>query len=135
MAKKTLSMSLVVAMLATSNVPVWAAEFSDGADVAVETEAPAVDNTTTEAAFSDDTAETPVIDSTVDAPAAQEVDDGTEINKENYTVSNLKLSEVGSWGNSPKNVITVASGSITNKGVDVKDFNYTKVNPFVKTLF
>ena len=118
-------MSLVVAMLATSNVPVWAAEFSDGADVAVETEAPAVDNTTTEAAFSDDTAETPVIDSTVDAPAAQEVDDGTEINKENYTVSNLKLSEVGSWGNSPKNVITVASGSITNKGVDVKDFNYT----------
>ena len=125
MAKKTLSMSLVVAMLATSNVPVWAAEFSDGADVAVETEAPAVDNTTTEAAFSDDTAETPVIDSTVDAPAAQEVDDGTEINKENYTVSNLKLSEVGSWGNSPKNVITVASGSITNKGVDVKDFNYT----------
>ena len=125
MAKKTLSMSLVVAMLATSNVPVWAAEFSDGTDAAVETEAPAVDNTTTEAAFSDDTAETPVIDSTVDAPAAQEVDDGTEINKENYTVSNLKLSEVGSWGNSRKNVITVASGSITNKGVDVKDFNYT----------
>ena len=34
-AKKTLSMSLVVAMLATSNVPVWAAEFSDGSDVAV----------------------------------------------------------------------------------------------------
>ena len=32
MAKKTLSMSLVVAMLATSNVPVWAAEFSDGTD-------------------------------------------------------------------------------------------------------
>ena len=40
MAKKTLSMSLVVAMLATSNVPVWAAEFSDGTDTAVETEAP-----------------------------------------------------------------------------------------------
>ena len=38
MAKKTLSMSLVVAMLATSNVPVWAAEFSDGTDAAVETE-------------------------------------------------------------------------------------------------
>ena len=32
MAKKTLSMSLVVAMLATSNVPVWASEFSDGSD-------------------------------------------------------------------------------------------------------
>ncbi len=39
MAKKTLSMSLVVAMLATSNVPVWAAEFSDGSDAAVATEA------------------------------------------------------------------------------------------------
>ena len=39
MAKKTLSMSLVVAMLATSNVPVWAAEFSDGTDAAVTSEA------------------------------------------------------------------------------------------------
>ena len=37
MAKKTLSMSLVVAMLATSNVPVWAAEFSDGTDVTAVT--------------------------------------------------------------------------------------------------
>ena len=52
MAKKTLSVSLAVAMLATSNVPVWAAEFSDGADAAftaevetpvVEVEAPVVD--------------------------------------------------------------------------------------------
>ena len=43
MAKKTLSMSLVVAMLATSNVPVWAAEFSDGTDAAAVTEAPATD--------------------------------------------------------------------------------------------
>ena len=37
MAKKTLSMSLVVAMLATSNVPVWAAEFSDGTDATAVT--------------------------------------------------------------------------------------------------
>ena len=46
MAKKTLSMSLVVAMLATSNVPVWAAEFSDGTDATAftsEAEAPVVD--------------------------------------------------------------------------------------------
>ena len=43
MAKKTLSMSLVVAMLATSNVPVWAAEFSDGTDAAVATEASAAE--------------------------------------------------------------------------------------------
>ncbi|MFR8904690.1 MAG: hypothetical protein ACLVHS_12925 [Blautia wexlerae] len=59
MAKKTLSMSLVVAMLATSNVPVWAAEFSDGSDVAVETEAP-VAGAATE--FSDDTVETPAVE-------------------------------------------------------------------------
>ena len=46
MAKKTLSMSLVVAMLATSNVPVWAAEFSDGsdADVAITSEAPVAED-------------------------------------------------------------------------------------------
>ena len=56
MAKKTLSMSLVVAMLATSNVPVWAAEFSDGSDVAVETEAPAE--------FADET-EAPVVEDVV----------------------------------------------------------------------
>ena len=62
MAKKTLSMSLVVAMLATSNVPVWAAEFSDGSDVAVETEAPVAEDTTD--AFSDDVAEAPVADDT-----------------------------------------------------------------------
>ena len=49
MAKKTLSMSLVVAMLATSNVPVWAAEFSDGSEATTftsEAEAPVVDDTT-----------------------------------------------------------------------------------------
>ena len=66
MAKKTLSMSLVVAMLATSNVPVWAAEFSDGSDdVAVATEAPAAET------FSDATAEAPVVEDTTDAVAAQ----------------------------------------------------------------
>ena len=51
MAKKTLSMSLVVAMLATSNVPVWAAEFSDGSDATTftsEAEAPAVSDDTSE---------------------------------------------------------------------------------------
>ena len=45
MAKKTLSVSLAVAMLATSNVPVWAAEFSDGSEAAFtsEVEAPVVE--------------------------------------------------------------------------------------------
>ena len=68
MAKKTLSMSLVVAMLATSNVPVWAAEFSDGTDAAVETEADA---------FVADETETPVVeDTTEDASAASVVESG-----------------------------------------------------------
>ena len=91
MAKKTLSMSLVVAMLATSNVPVWAAEFSDGSDAAVtsEAEAPAVDTTeefsdNTEAAA---TAEAPVVEDGTDATVAQAND--------NYTVkTNLTLKAV-----------------------------------------
>ena len=87
MAKKTLSMSLVVAMLATSNVPVWAAEFSDGTDVAVtsEAEAPAVD---TADEFSDNAAEAPVVaDDTTDVPAAQVA--------EGYTVNtNMELKSV-----------------------------------------
>ena len=65
MAKKTLSMSLVVAMLATSNVPVWAAEFSDGSDVAVATEAPAAE------AFDDDADAAPVVDDSDNADVAQ----------------------------------------------------------------
>ena len=66
MAKKTLSMSLVVAMLATSNVPVWAAEFSDGTDISTfssEAEAPVVDNEVT-----DDTASAQtIVDDSSDA--------------------------------------------------------------------
>ena len=68
MAKKTLSMSLVVAMLATSNVPVWATEFSDGTDAAeVTTETPAVETE----AFSDNEAETPVVEDTENTASAQ----------------------------------------------------------------
>ena len=66
MAKKTLSMSLVVAMLATSNVPVWAAEFSDGTDAAVATEAPAAET------FSAETDATPVVEESTDAAVASE---------------------------------------------------------------
>ena len=69
MAKKTLSMSLVVAMLATSNVPVWAAEFSDGSDAAVTSDAEASVAET----FSDDTAEAPVVDDTTDTTPATAV--------------------------------------------------------------
>ena len=61
MAKKALSISLVAAMLATSNVPVWAAEdlFSDGG-ATVET--PAIET------FSDDTSA--VVE---EAPAVQKI--------------------------------------------------------------
>ena len=86
MAKKTLSMSLVVAMLATSNVPVWAAEFSDGTDAAVETEAPVVEDTTADVAteaFTDDTA--PVVDNDENAVVATAASDydlsGITVNK------------------------------------------------------
>ena len=72
MAKKTLSMSLVVAMLATSNVPVWAAEFSDGTDAAVATEAPAAET------FSAETDATPVVEESTDATAATETVSGNE---------------------------------------------------------
>ena len=65
MAKKTLSMSLVVAMLATSNVPVWAAEFSDGSDVAVATEAPAEFADETEAPVVEDATEVSPAEATV----------------------------------------------------------------------
>ena len=67
MAKKTLSMSLVVAMLATSNVPVWAAEFSDGSDVSVETEAPVAET------FSDETEAAPVVEDTTETTSATAV--------------------------------------------------------------
>ena len=64
MAKKTSSMSLVVAILATSNVPEWAAEFSDCSDVAVATETPVAEE------FNDDAVATPVGDATDNAAVA-----------------------------------------------------------------
>ena len=119
MAKKTLSMSLVVAMLATSNVPVWAAEFSDGSDVSVETEAPVVEDnaadTATEA-FTDDATPT-VEDTTTDAAT---IDSVADINLENYTVTDLKIGTVGAWDSD----VTV-SGSIKKDGVEVDGLEYT----------
>ena len=91
MAKKTLSMSLVVAMLATSNVPVWAAEFSDGSDAAVtsEAETPAVETTDE---FSDAAAQTAVVDETPEisdgnADVATDSDAGTQTINNNVTIS------------------------------------------------
>ena len=82
MAKKTLSMSLVVAMLATSNVPVWAAEFSDGSDVAVATEAPAE--------FTDETEAAPVVEDAAEEVSTAQVAEGYTVN------TNMEL-KAGDW--------------------------------------
>ena len=96
MAKKTLSMSLVVAMLATSNVPVWAAEFSDGSDdVAVATEAPAAE------AFSDETADAPVVDDTTDAAPAS-----IKVNEADMSLDLSAEKDSITWGTSATDKIT-----------------------------
>ena len=69
MAKKTLSISLAVAMLATSNVPVWAAEFSDGSDVAFTSEAVVEEAPAAEVV--DEAAEAPVVEDEA-APVAED---------------------------------------------------------------
>ena len=97
MAKKTLSMSLVVAMLATSNVPVWAAEFSDGTDAAVATEAPAE--------FADEAEAAPVVED-----AAEVADVATA------TAPTLNLTD---W-----NSTLSVSGDIKDENTDVTSFNY-----------
>ena len=97
MAKKTLSMSLVVAMLATSNVPVWAAEFSDGTDATVATEAPAE--------FADEAEAAPVVED-----AAEVADVATA------TAPTLNLTD---W-----NSTLSVSGDIKDENTDVTSFNY-----------
>ena len=103
MAKKTLSMSLVVAMLATSNVPVWAAEFSDGSDVSVETEAPAAET------FSDDATETPVVDDTTDAAPAS-----IKVNEADMSLDLSVAKNSITWGEDGNgNVTAAATDAIT----------------------
>ena len=124
MAKKTLSMSLVVAMLATSNVPVWAAEFSDGSDAAVtsEAEAPVVTDAAT-AEFSDDTAEAPVVEDTeaVDAQATIET-------SEKYFFNGVKLEDDAtnfSWkgGKEASDLFKADSYILDTKGDKIDDKN------------
>ena len=114
MAKKTLSMSLVVAMLATSNVPVWAAEFSDGSNAAVETEAPAANAETTED-FSDDSAEA---FSDVETPAVEETEEVAEATKASAK-DTLALSENG-WAND----ITVTGKVYNSDGSQMTSYLY-----------
>ena len=104
MAKKTLSMSLVVAMLATSNVPVWAAEFSDGSDINVATETPSVEATdefSDAATQADGVDEAPAVDDT-DVAAAQGVAD--------HYVSTIEAPNIAVGG------VLSYTGEITLKG-------------------
>ena len=106
MAKKTLSMSLVVAMLATSNVPVWAAEFSDGTDAAVETEAPAAET------FSDDAEETPIVSNTADVNAASETTTGKEFTA-TYTPITFTATGAAEGSAVADNSMTWADGTLS----------------------
>ena len=127
MAKKTLSMSLVVAMLATSNVPVWAAEFSDGSDVAVATEAPAE--------FADET-EAPVVeDATVDTAAATTVSINAKIKESGWGTAatvDLKGFTAGALASTDNinyiwkvNGLEVASGTVAATEANLKALTYT----------
>ena len=91
MAKKTLSMSLVVAMLATSNVPVWAAEFSDGSEATVATEADTF------------AAEAPVVDDTEESTPASVM-----VNEADITLNLSADSKKVVWGDA-----SVISGTVT----------------------
>ena len=95
MAKKTLSMSLVVAMLATSNVPVWATEFSDGSDAVFTSEAEVQ-------GVEEENAAPVVEDNTEDVSVATEA--GAR-----YDFSELKYTKDPSWG---ENLQLFTSGSI-----------------------
>lgn len=135
MAKKTLSMSLVVAMLATSNVPVWAAEFSDGTDAAVtsdaEVAAPVVtdngaeefsDNAETEAQAQVQTEDAaPVVEDTeaVDAQATVET-------SEKYFFDGVKLEDDAtnfSWkgGKEASDLFKVDSYILNTEGDEIRD--------------
>ena len=134
MAKKTLSMSLVVAMLATSNVPVWAAEFSDGSDAAAVTSetAPAIDETTT---FADEAEAPTVEDSTVDTAAATAVSVDAKIKESGWKTAatvDLKGFTAGALASTDKinyiwkvNGLEVASGTVAATATDLKALTYT----------
>ena len=102
-------MSLVVAMLATSNVPVWAAEFSDGSDATVATEAPVAET------FSDDTAEAPVVDDTTDTTPATAVVESSDLNVD------VSVSKSATFA---KSSVAVSGTIKTKAGADLTKFSY-----------
>ena len=109
MAKKTLSISLAVAMLATSNVPVWAAEFTDGTDAAFTSEA---------------VVETPVEEVVTDAPVVEDekAEDASVITNEGDITLDLSVDKTSAvWDENGK--ITV-SGTVTKKGEALTSWDY-----------
>ena len=94
-------------MLATSNVPVWAAEFSDGSEPSVTTETPVAET------FSDDAAEAPVVeDNTADVNAANEA----EVSGNQYSVTYTPISFTATGATSTpveKNTMTWADGTLS----------------------
>ena len=116
MAKKTLSMSLVVAMLATSNVPVWAAEFSDGTDAAVATEAPAVET------FSDETTETPVVEDTTTDVATESVSNNTYSVTPTFT--NLPENKTVVWNDTNKVTATFTVSAAEDTSTTGVSYHY-----------
>ena len=110
MAKKTLSISLAVAMLATSNVPVWAAEFTDGTDAAFTSEA---------------VVETPVEEVVTDAPVVEEevAEDAKAATTDSQTSARLQNVVVHQNGWASK--VTV-DGKILKANLkdELKGFNY-----------
>ena len=80
-AKKALSISLVAAMLATSNVPVWASGFE------------AVDPTAEGFAVESAAPETEAVDSTEDVTTL-----GATINTKGYDDNNIEVTQNAEWG-------------------------------------
>ena len=114
MAKKTLSISLAVAMLATSNVPVWAAEFTDGTDAAFTSEA---------------VVETPVEEVVTDAPVVEEeVAPEAESTDVKMTLSDWKsndLSFSGSLEDADGNKVTKFNYEFRIDGKEIVDHGNT----------
>ena len=142
MAKKTLSMSLVVAMLATSNVPVWAAEFSAGEDAVVtsDAETPAVD---TADEFTDDaSAQAAVVDEapTVDNGVAETATAPAETAGLTVSVNNTAITDKVTDGDlsnltakiSDKVTPTFASYDEWNAPATQANYNVTIGRPVVE---
>ena len=129
MAKKALSVSLVAAMLATSNVPVWAAEdlFSDGS---ASVEIPVVAEPTADTALfsAGETDAAPVEEAPVDVPALNSVV------SENPTVSIEGISPEGTINKNAtpiatSNNIYVASGEGEGEGAAIHVNWYHTTDP------